>query len=74
VIRIRSWVVGFGRFWYGFVIGEDWVGALGVAVLLAGTWALRRLDAAAYWFGPAVVVVTALLLVRRGLRRRARVG
>jgi len=29
-------VVGFGRFWWDFIIGEDWKIAAGVAVVLAG--------------------------------------
>jgi hypothetical protein len=31
-----SFVVGFGRFWWDFVIGDDWRIAAGVAVVLAG--------------------------------------
>ena len=28
-------VVGFGRFWWDFIVGEDWKIAAGVAVVLA---------------------------------------
>lgn len=28
-------VIGFGRFWWDFIIGEDWKIAAGVAVVLA---------------------------------------
>ena len=28
-------VVGFGRFWWDFIVGEDWRIAAGVAVVLA---------------------------------------
>jgi hypothetical protein len=28
-------IVGFGRFWWDFVVGEDWKIAAGVAVVLA---------------------------------------
>ena len=28
-------IVGFGRFWWDFIIGEDWKIAAGVAVVLA---------------------------------------
>jgi hypothetical protein len=34
VILIR-FVVGFGRFWWDFIVGEDWRIAAGVAVVLA---------------------------------------
>lgn len=29
------YVVGFGRFWWDFIIGEDWKIAAGVALVLA---------------------------------------
>lgn len=29
-------VVGFGRFWWDFIIGEDWKIAAGVALVLTG--------------------------------------
>jgi hypothetical protein len=28
-------VIGFGRFWWDFIVGEDWKIAAGVAVVLA---------------------------------------
>lgn len=71
-----SWLVkalrGFGRFWYSFVIGDDPLGALGVAVLIGGTWVLLRIGLVAFWFGPVVIAGTAVLLVARRLRRQAR--
>ena len=30
-----KYVVGFGRFWWDFIIGEDWKIAAGVAAVLA---------------------------------------
>jgi hypothetical protein len=30
-----KFVIGFGRFWWDFIIGEDWKIAAGVAVVLA---------------------------------------
>lgn len=38
---------GFFGFWYQFVIGDDWVGAAGVVVLIAGTWGLMQIGLAA---------------------------
>jgi hypothetical protein len=31
-----KYIVGFGRFWWDFIIGEDWKIAAGVALVLAG--------------------------------------
>lgn len=67
--RLWSWTVAFARFWYDFVIGDDWVGAVGVLVLIGGTWALVATGVPAFWFGPLVIVLTAGVLVGRGLRR-----
>ena len=30
----------FGRFWYDFIIGDDWKIAVGVVIALAFTWLL----------------------------------
>lgn len=55
-----SRVAAFGRFWWDFVVGDDWVAAAGVAIGLAITAAL-----ASWWVLPvAVAVVLALSLVR----------
>jgi hypothetical protein len=63
-------VKAFGRFWYGFIIGDDWAGAAGVVVLIAGTWLLLDVvDVRAFWFGPVAIGATAVIVVARGLRR-----
>ncbi len=67
--RIWQWTVAFGKFWYGFIIGDDWVGAAGVLVLIGGTWGLVRAGAPAIWFGPVAIIATAVLLVWRGAQR-----
>jgi hypothetical protein len=38
------YVKGFGRFWYDFVIGDDWRIAAGVAAVLGVGAVLVRLD------------------------------
>ncbi len=63
------WIVAFGRFWYEFVIGDDWVGAAGVAVLIAGAWGLLQAGARAFWLGPAVVVTVTGVTVWRAHAR-----
>jgi len=34
--HIVNFVVGFGRFWWDFIVGDDWKIAAGVALVLAG--------------------------------------
>ncbi len=63
--RIRA----FGAFWYGFIIGDDWRVAVGVAVSLALTWWVRRTsEVSAWWIVPAAVVLLLGLSVHRTTR------
>ena len=55
-----SKIVAFGRFWWDFVVGDDWLAAAGVIVGLALTAAL-----AAWWALPiTAALVLGLTLVR----------
>jgi uncharacterized membrane protein len=56
---------GFGRFWYGFVIGDDWTVAATVAVALVATWLLHTAGVAAWWLPPAAAVAAVGLSLRR---------
>ena len=58
--RRMNGIVAFGRFWWDFVIGDDWVAAVGV---LAGL-VVTALVAAWWVLPPAVALVLALTLVR----------
>jgi hypothetical protein len=49
-------VVAFGRFWYDFVIGDDWRMAVGVVAAIVSTNVLSRHDLPAWWVLPAAVV------------------
>jgi hypothetical protein len=56
----------FGRFWYGFIAGDDWRGAAVVAVALAVTALLvhvARIDA--WWLMPAAVIAVLGWSLRR---------
>lgn len=69
--RALSLVVGFGRFWYDFVIGDDWLAAFGVVAMIAGAYGILQTAAPAFWLGPVAISTTALLTIVRALRRRA---
>jgi hypothetical protein len=49
----------FARFWWDFIVGDDWRVAAGVAFALAVTALLAAADVPAWWFLP--VAVAALL-------------
>ena len=65
-----KYIVGFGRFWYDFIIGDDWRVAAGVVIALGVAAALARTEGAAWWIVPAVVAT----LLSFSLWRAARNG
>jgi hypothetical protein len=58
----------FGRFWWDFIVGDDWRVALGVAVALGATYLLAHNDVDAWWLLPVAVA----LVLAESLRRVAR--
>ena len=64
------YVFAFVRFWWNFVVGDDWRVAAGLLVAFALTWALAHHGVAAWWLLPLAV---ALLLVG-SVAREARSG
>ena len=49
-------LVAFGKFWYGFIIGDDWTVAAAVAAALVVTWLLHTAGVAAWWLPPLAAV------------------
>ena len=49
---IARWLAAFGRFWYDFIIGDDWTVAATVAVSLIATWLLHHAGVIAWWLVP----------------------
>lgn len=70
--RIWELIVGFGKFWYGFIIGDDWVAAAGVLVMIGGAYGLLHVGVSAFWFGPVAILATASYTIRRALHRNTR--
>lgn len=65
----------FVRFWYEFVVGDDWVVAAGVVVALAATALLEHDGVAAWWLLPLAVPVLLAVSLRRAVRlSRRRAG
>jgi hypothetical protein len=65
--RLWSLVRGFGRFWYGFIIGDDWTVAAAVLVMIGATYGLVHVGVPAWWLGPVIVLLIATWTVHRGL-------
>ena len=64
------YIRSFALFWWNFIVGDDWRVAAGLAVALAGTWALAHNGVNAWWLLPVAV---ALILVE-SVRRESRSG
>ena len=64
-----SRVAAFGRFWWSFVVGDDWLVAAAVAVALGVTALLAHHGVNAWWLLPVAVVVALADSLRRESRR-----
>jgi hypothetical protein len=60
-----SRVAAFGRFWWSFVIGDDWLAAAGIVLAIGVTAAVAAEGIAAWWLLPAATVVVLYLSLRR---------
>jgi hypothetical protein len=63
-----SRLAAFGRFWWDFVIGDDWLVAVLVAVAIGATAALAHSGVTAWWLVPLAVLLVLWLSLRRAIR------
>ena len=63
-----SWLRAFGRFWWDFIVGDDWLVAATVGVGLALTGLLTGFGVDAWWLLPVVVAVALAGSLRRATR------
>jgi hypothetical protein len=61
-------LAAFGRFWWEFVIGDDWLVAVLVAAAVGATAVLAAANIAAWWLLPLAVPVVLWLSLRRAIR------
>jgi hypothetical protein len=62
-------IAAFFRFWYDFIVGDDWRVALAVVTAIALTALLADADVAAWWLMPVAVVVVLFASLRRATQR-----
>ena len=61
-----KYLVAFGRFWWNFIVGDDWTVAAGVAVAIGLVAILVDHDVNAWWLLPlAVVLLTGISVWRQ---------
>jgi hypothetical protein len=61
VNRLRA----FGRFWWNFVVGDDWRVAAGLAAALGVTYLATRSGLNPWWLLPVAVAAVLVESVRR---------
>jgi hypothetical protein len=62
---MATWLAGFGRFWYRFIVGDDWLLAAAVALTLVADYAFLRAGYKLWWLLPIVVVAAMALSIWR---------
>ena len=65
-----KWIRAFGLFWYDFVVGDDWLLAVGVIVALGVTAILAHMaKVPSWWLLPVVVLFIVAFSVLRASRK-----
>jgi hypothetical protein len=64
-----TYLVRFARFWWDFIVGDDWRVAAGVGVALAATWALTHHGHSGWWLLPLATAIVLVFSVVREVRR-----
>ena len=60
----------FLKFWYDFIVGDDWTVAAGVVLALAATALLVHSQVPAWWLLPVATVVVLTVSLARSARAR----
>jgi hypothetical protein len=61
-------LAAFGRFWWDFVIGDDWLAAASITLAIALTAALAHANITAWWLLPPAVTIILYTTLRRATR------
>jgi hypothetical protein len=64
-------LVAFLRFWWDFIVGDDWRVAAGIVAAITATALLAGADLSAWWLLPLAVVATLFASLRRATRSGA---
>ena len=63
-------IKAFGRFWWDFVVGDDWRAAAGVVIAIGATAALVAAGIDAWWLLPVAVATILWVSLRRETSNR----
>ena len=67
-----KWLVQFGKFWYDFLIGDDWRLAVGVVITISGVFFVAHHGFNAWWLLPLAVALLLVISVTHEVRRQVR--
>jgi len=62
-----SRIASIGRFWWDFVVGDDWRVAAGIAVAIGATAALAAGGVSVWWLMPLAAVLVLYVSLRRSI-------
>jgi hypothetical protein len=67
-----KWLVQFGKFWYDFLIGDDWRLAVGVVITVSAVFIVAHHGVNVWWLLPLAVALLLMISLRHEVRRRLR--
>jgi hypothetical protein len=67
-----KWLTQFGKFWYDFIIGDDWRIAVGVVITVAGVFVAAHHGFNGWWLLPLAVAGLLGVSVMHEMRRHFR--
>jgi hypothetical protein len=65
---VTAKITAFLKFWYDFIVGDDWRIAVAVITALAATAIVSSTSLPAWWVLPAIVALLLPLSLRRATR------
>jgi len=70
VSTVGRWIVGFAKFWYDFIIGDDWRLAAGVVATVIAVVIADHQGANWWWLLPLCVAALLTISVTHEMRSR----
>jgi hypothetical protein len=67
-----KWLAQFGKFWYDFLIVDDWRLGVGVVVTVSGVFFVAHHGVNGWWLLPLAVALLLVISVTHEVRRQVR--